>query len=92
MDLIQASFGSMEGTRGDLSSQVEQLMQVIEDMMSKVNSTEWEANDRSSYQELQELWNTEDTGLQDVLQQISTQVGTAQEGYTQTIAHNAGRF
>lgn len=92
MDLIQANFGSMAGTQGDLTGQVEQLMQVIEDLMAKVNATEWEAADRGAYQDLQELWNRDDGSLQEVLQEISAQVGTAQEGYQQTIAHNAGRF
>lgn len=92
MTFIQANFGSMEGTRADLSSQVEQLMQVIEDLMGKVNSTEWESNDRDAYQDLQQLWNGDDESLQQVLQEISTQVGHAQDGYTQTIASNAARF
>lgn len=92
MDFIQASFGSMEATRGDLGTQVEQLMMVIDDLMAKVNSAEWEAADRNSYQELQEMWNGDDTALQDVLQQIAGQVGTAQEGYQQTIASNSARF
>lgn len=92
MSFIQANFGSMEATKGDLSAQVEQLMQVIEDLMVKVNSAEWQANDRDSYQELQEMWNGDDVSLQEVLQEISTQVGVAQDGYMQTIAGNAARF
>lgn len=92
MSFIQANFGSMSGTQGDLSSQAEQLMQVIEDLMAKVNSMEWQANDREAYQELQQMWNGEDISLQEVLQEISSQVGVAQDGYVQTIASNAARF
>lgn len=90
--VIQANFGSMTGTEGDLGKKVEELMTVIDDLMAKVNSTEWEAADRDSYQELQEMWNGDDGNLQEVLQEIATQVGTARDGYQSTIAHNAGRF
>ncbi|MGH8793457.1 MAG: WXG100 family type VII secretion target [Stackebrandtia sp.] len=92
MNLIQANFGSMEATQGDLGQKVEQLMQVIEDLMAKVNSTEWEAADRGAYQDLQEMWNGDDGTLQEVLSEISGQVGVAQQGYQQTISQNAARF
>ncbi|ADD40703.1 WXG100 family type VII secretion target [Stackebrandtia nassauensis] len=90
--VIQANFGSMDGSQAELGTKVEELIQVIEDLMARVNSTEWEADDRNSYQELQEMWNSEDNSLQDVLREIAGQVGTAREGYQSTIAHNAGRF
>ena len=90
--LISANFASMDETQGDLGTKVEQLTQVIEDMMSKVNSTEWEADDQGAYLELQQMWNKDDNSLQDVLTQIKTQVGNAQDGYVQTIANNVQRF
>ena len=90
--LIQADFGSLEATQGELGTKVEQLMQVIEDLMTKVNATEWESNDRDAYQELQQMWNSDDGNLQEVLNNIKTQVGHAQDGYQQTIANNAARF
>lgn len=92
MSLIHLQHSSLAQGEGDLGTKVTELMAVIDTMMAKVQSAEWEAQDQGAYMELQEMWNSDDESLRTVLEEIKQQVGATNEDYRTTVARNAALF
>ncbi|GAA4897527.1 uncharacterized protein YukE [Stackebrandtia albiflava] len=90
--IIAANFSQLADLEANVIQTGTELIQVVEQLMVQLQGMEWEAADRTAYQELQETWNSEDFSLQEILQQIGRQVGIASEGTQSTIMRNAAQF
>lgn len=84
---LSAAQGNITGTVNVVNGQLDDLRSFLAPMVST-----WEGNAAENYNALQRQWDTAAAELNQVLAQIATAVGTANDAYNQAETANANRF
>lgn len=84
---LSAAQGNITGTVNVVNGQLDDLRSFLAPMVST-----WEGSAAENYNALQRQWDTAAAELNQVLAQIATAVGTANDAYNQAETANANRF
>lgn len=92
--VVKVAFGELAAAQGNISSTVNAVNGQLDDLkafLAPMVST-WDGVAAQTYNDLQRQWDTAAAELNQVLAQIATAVGTANEQYQQAEHANARRF
>jgi early secretory antigenic target protein ESAT-6 len=91
---VKVTFGELSAAQGNISSTVNAVNGQLDDLkafLAPMVST-WEGTAAETYNALQRQWDTAAAELNQVLAQIATAVGTANEAYQVAENTNTRRF
>jgi WXG100 family type VII secretion target len=91
---IKVTFGELASAQSNITSTVNGVNGQLDDLKSFLAPmvSTWDGAAAETYNALQRQWDTAAAELNQVLAQIATAVGTANDAYQQAENTNAGRF
>jgi early secretory antigenic target protein ESAT-6 len=90
MSLIQVDYAAMEAAYTQMQSIARGMDEKLDTLRSRLQKMEWDGSDREAYQIHQAKWDTAVRDLNQILNDIGSAVGTANENYQNTETSNAG--
>lgn len=94
MSTISANFGQLDGTQQQIMSNAASMNQQLSDLKSYLQPmvSTWDGSASESYQQLQRKWDQAAAELNQILHQIGTATGNANDGFQAAERSNAQRF
>lgn len=91
---VRVTFGELSAAQSSISSTVNAVNNQLDDLKSFLAPmvSTWEGTAAETYNALQRQWDTAAADLNQVLAQIATAVGTANEQYQAAESANTSRF
>lgn len=91
---IKVTFAELAGAQGNIQSTVGAINSQLDDLKSFLAPmvSTWDGSAAETYNGLQRQWDTAAADLNQVLAQIATAVGTANDAYQQAESTNTNRF
>jgi 6 kDa early secretory antigenic target len=91
---MKVTFGELSAAQGNITSTVNGVNSQLDDLKSFLAPmvSTWEGSAAETYNALQRQWDTAAADLNQVLAQIATAVGTANDAYQQAESTNTNRF
>ena len=92
--MIKVTFGELAAAQGNISSTSNAINGQLDDLKSFLAPmvSTWDGAAAATYNQLQRQWDTAAADLNQVLAQIATAVGTANDQYQQAENTNRSRF
>lgn len=92
--LVKVTFGELQAAQQNITGTVNAVNGQLDDLRSFLAPmvSTWEGQAAETYNALQRQWDTAAAELNQVLAQIATAVGTANDAYNQAEQANTNRF